>query len=74
MANAVELTNITKIFPGVVADDDVSLFVEQGDIHGLIGELKRPLRRRRIEGLGLGVLAAGTTFVVLLGRHRSDAE
>jgi len=38
MAYAVELLDITKKFPGVVADDNVSLFVEQGDIHGLIGE------------------------------------
>lgn len=38
MVLAVELLDITKNFPGVVADDHVSLFVEQGDIHGLIGE------------------------------------
>jgi simple sugar transport system ATP-binding protein len=38
MGYAVELRNIVKKFPGVVANDDVSLFVEQGDIHGLIGE------------------------------------
>ncbi len=38
MGYAVELRNIIKKFPGVVANDDVSLFVEQGDIHGLIGE------------------------------------
>ena len=38
MSYAVELSGITKKFPGVVADDNVSLFVERGDIHGLIGE------------------------------------
>lgn len=38
MTYAVELLDITKKFPGVVADDHVSLFVQQGDIHGLIGE------------------------------------
>lgn len=38
MGYAVELLNITKIFPGVIADDNVSLNVDQGDIHGLIGE------------------------------------
>lgn len=38
MAFAIELLNIVKKYPGVVANDDVSLFVEQGDIHGLIGE------------------------------------
>jgi len=38
MTNAVELSNITKRYPGVIANDNVSLFIEQGDIHGLIGE------------------------------------
>lgn len=34
----VELKNITKIFPGVVALDDMSLTLRAGQIHGLIGE------------------------------------
>jgi len=38
MTFAVELNNIRKEYPGVVANNDVSLFVEQGEIHGLIGE------------------------------------
>lgn len=38
MAYAVELRRITKAFPGVVANRDVSLAVEWGSIHGLIGE------------------------------------
>ena len=38
MTFAVELNNIMKEYPGVVANNDVSLFVEQGEIHGLIGE------------------------------------
>jgi simple sugar transport system ATP-binding protein len=38
MVYAVELLNIEKKFPGVIANNDVSLLVEQGDIHGLIGE------------------------------------
>lgn len=33
-----EMKNITKIFPGVVALDDVTLQVETGTVHGLIGE------------------------------------
>jgi ribose transport system ATP-binding protein len=35
---AVELKNITKIFPGVTALDDMSLTLYKGQIHGLIGE------------------------------------
>jgi len=34
----VRLENITKTFPGVVANDDVSMSVEKGEIHGLLGE------------------------------------
>lgn len=33
-----ELKNITKLYPGVVALDNVSLAVEKGEIHALIGE------------------------------------
>ena len=38
MAVAVEMLNISKFFPGVVANDDVSLSVKEGEILGLIGE------------------------------------
>lgn len=34
----VELKNITKYFPGVVALDNMSLQIKPGEIHGLIGE------------------------------------
>jgi general nucleoside transport system ATP-binding protein len=33
-----ELRNMTKRFPGVLANDDVSLVVEDGEIHALLGE------------------------------------
>ena len=33
-----ELRNVTKWFPGVLANDDVSLVVEEGEIHALRGE------------------------------------
>ena len=35
---AIELVGITKRFPGVVANDDVSLSVEAGEIHAICGE------------------------------------
>lgn len=38
MKATVELKNITKVFPGVIALDNVSLTLESGQIHGLIGE------------------------------------
>jgi len=36
--NILELKNITKRFPGVVANDDISLDIRSGEIHALVGE------------------------------------
>jgi len=33
-----ELRNITKYFPGIIANDNVSLVVQPGEIHALLGE------------------------------------
>ncbi|MEM7092633.1 MAG: ABC transporter ATP-binding protein [Actinomycetota bacterium] len=38
MTTAIELEGITKRFPGVVANDNVNLRVEQGEIHAICGE------------------------------------
>jgi L-arabinose transport system ATP-binding protein len=38
MEHFLEFKNITKIFPSVKALDDVSLGVDRGSVHGLIGE------------------------------------
>jgi general nucleoside transport system ATP-binding protein len=38
MAAILELEGITKRFPGVLANDGISLSVEQGEIHALLGE------------------------------------
>nr|WP_325211248.1 ABC transporter ATP-binding protein [uncultured Oscillibacter sp.] len=38
MTYAFEMRGITKRFPGVTANEDVSLAVEWGTVHGLIGE------------------------------------
>jgi general nucleoside transport system ATP-binding protein len=35
---AIELTSITKRFPGVLANDQVSLTVQHGEVHCLLGE------------------------------------
>lgn len=38
MGTLLELKNITKQYPGVIALDDVSLTIDQGGIHALVGE------------------------------------
>jgi simple sugar transport system ATP-binding protein len=38
VAFAIELIDITKRFPGVVANDGVNLRVEEGEIHAIVGE------------------------------------
>ena len=35
---AVEMLNITKRFPGIVANDDITLRLKRGEIHALLGE------------------------------------
>jgi simple sugar transport system ATP-binding protein len=35
---AIEMLDITKIFPGIVANDRISFRVEEGEIHALLGE------------------------------------
>jgi general nucleoside transport system ATP-binding protein len=38
MAPLLEMTGITKRFPGVVANHDIHLDVRRGEVHGLLGE------------------------------------
>ena len=35
---AIEMVNITKRFPGIVANDNVTLQLKRGEIHALLGE------------------------------------
>ena len=36
--NVIEMRRITKVFPGIVANDDVTLTLRRGEIHALLGE------------------------------------
>jgi len=38
MAPVIEVKGVTKNFPGVIANDNVSLTLEEGEIHALLGE------------------------------------
>jgi len=54
---AIQLTDIVKRFPGVVANDGVNLTVRQGSVHAIVGE----------NGAG-----KSTLMKTLYGAHRPD--
>ena len=35
---AIEMLNITKKFPGIIANDNITLQLKKGEIHALLGE------------------------------------
>ena len=34
----IEMLNITKIFPGIIANDNITIQLKKGEIHALLGE------------------------------------
>lgn len=58
MNEALALYGFTKYFPGVLANDHIDLTINQGEIHGLLGE----------NGAGKSVLMS-----TLYGLYRPDA-
>lgn len=55
---AIEMLNITKRFPGIIANDNITLRLKKGEIHALLGE----------NGAG-----KSTLMKVLTGIHQPDA-
>lgn len=59
-----EMKNITKTFPGVIALDDVSLQIEQGEIHAIVGE----------NGAGKSTLMNVLSGIYPYGSYSGDIE
>ncbi|AEC01305.1 ABC transporter ATP-binding protein [Parasphaerochaeta coccoides] len=57
MSHAIEMLHIRKEFPGIIANDDISFSVNQGEIHALLGE----------NGAGKSTLMS-----ILFGLYRAD--
>ena len=38
MTLAIDLSNISKSFPGVKANDEINLKIQEGTIHAIVGE------------------------------------
>ena len=55
---AIEMLGITKTFPGIIANDNITLRVKEGEIHALLGE----------NGAGKSTLMS-----VLFGAYAPDA-
>ena len=52
---AIEMLNITKRFPGIIANDNITLQLRKGEIHALLGENGAGKSTRTLSGIGCGV-------------------
>ena len=66
-APAVELAGITKAFPGVLANDRISLIVRRGEVHCLLGE--NGAGKSTLMNILSGMLRPDAGQVVLEGRR-----
>ena len=64
---AVELIGITKAFPGVLANDDISLAVQAGEVHCLLGE--NGAGKSTLMGILAGMVRPDAGRILLEGRE-----
>ena len=66
-APVVELAGITKAFPGVVANDDITLDVRRGEVHSLLGE--NGAGKSTLMGILSGIYRADSGYIRVDGRE-----
>ena len=66
----IEMLNITKEFPGIKANDDITLQLRQGEIHALLGENGSIHNRRFLRSF----LCASVPFSVVCGASGGNAR
>src|SRR5690242_21871616 len=67
MAAAVELRDITKRFPGVVANDGVDFEAAEGEVHALLGE--NGAGKSTLSNILTGLYRADEGEMHLYGKH-----
>lgn len=72
MPNVVEMKNITKVFPGVVANEDVNFSLKKGEIHVLLGENGAGKTTLMNQLYGLYEPTAGEIFINGKKEHIKD--
>lgn len=73
--NLLEMKNITKIFPGVKALDEVNLTIRRGEVHALIGE--NGAGKSTLMKVLLGIYTPDSGEIIFKGekiRHNSPQE
>jgi simple sugar transport system ATP-binding protein len=75
MEYAVEMLNIMKTYPGIVANDNVTMLVKKGEIHALLGE--NSSGKSTLIGILSGLTVADAGTIKINGREvavRSAAD
>jgi ABC-type uncharacterized transport system ATPase subunit len=67
MEYIVEMLNITKRFPGILANDDISIHLRKGEIHALLGE--NGAGKSTLMSILFGLYKADSGTILIRGRE-----